>query len=211
MNAAYATSGDSSQLLVFLFQTQPLSSPCVFSLVVQRLLFKARFSVSYRGNFKTQISLTYAAPDLSFWYTYKELATRGAVVFSTSALAGAFNGLICYAISKDLNGHNGWLAWRWIFLIEGIMPITFSFVVFTLLPVSPEKLKFGFSKAESKLASQRSLRSHNNPDAKMEWKKILTPLLEIHFWLIAIMACAGHFCLSSLSNFLPAIIKVSPF
>src|SRR6187402_2278952 len=111
-------------------------------------------------------------------------------------MAGAFNGLISYGIATDLNGRNGWLAWRWIFLIEGIMPMAFSFVVFALLPASPEKLRFGFTKAESELASRRSLRSHNSPDAKMEWKKILTPLFEIHFWLITIMACAGHFCIS---------------
>lgn len=155
------------------------------------------------GSYRTD-----AATDLSFWYTYSELATRGAVVFSTSALAGAFNGLVSYGIARDLNGHNGWLAWRWIFLIEGIMPVAFSIVVMLLLPATPEKVRFGFSAAERQLASQRSLRSHNSPDAKLEWKKILTPLFEIHFWLITIMGCAGHFCLSSFANFLPAIILV---
>ncbi|KAH8812947.1 major facilitator superfamily domain-containing protein [Xylogone sp. PMI_703] len=144
---------------------------------------------------------------LSFWYTYKEIATRGAIVFSTSALAGAFNGLISYGIATTLDGRNGWRAWRWIFLIEGIMPMAFSFVVFALLPPTPRGIRFGFTQSEIELAEQRSLRSHNSPDAKLEWKKIPTPLLEIHFWLITIMGCCGHFCLSSLSNFLPVIIR----
>jgi sugar phosphate permease len=150
-----------------------------------------------------------STPDLSFWYTYRELATRGAIVFSTSALAGAFNGLISYAISSTLEGKNGWRAWRWIFLIEGVMPIFASFFVLALLPGTPQETKFGFNKTEIALAERRSLRAHNSPDAKLEWKKILTPLSEIHFWLITIMSCAGHFCISSLSNFLPAIINVS--
>jgi hypothetical protein len=52
------------------------------------------------------------SPDLSFWYTYTELATRGAIFWSTSALAGSFNGLIAYGIVLNLDGDKGWSAWR---------------------------------------------------------------------------------------------------
>ncbi|CAM1506002.1 Fc.00g116390.m01.CDS01 [Cosmosporella sp. VM-42] len=45
---------------------------------------------------------------LSFWYKYSELATRGAVFYSMSTIAGAFNGLIAYAITKDLDGGFGY-------------------------------------------------------------------------------------------------------
>lgn len=146
---------------------------------------------------------------MSFWYTYRELATRGAVFFSASSLASAFNGLISYGIAKNLNGAHGWLAWRWIFLIEGVMPIAVSALVIIFVPPTPETARFGFSKAEKILAANRAARSHNDPEAKFEWRKVLTGLLEVQFWLLAIMACAGHYCLSSFSNFLPAIINVS--
>jgi MFS family permease len=56
---------------------------------------------------------------LTFFYKRNELATRGSIYFATSAVAGSANGLLSYAILKDLNGASGWLAWRWIFLIEG--------------------------------------------------------------------------------------------
>ena len=56
---------------------------------------------------------------LSFWYKREELATRGAIFFATSAVAGAFNGMISYGIAKSLTGANGWEPWRWLFLIEG--------------------------------------------------------------------------------------------
>lgn len=35
------------------------------------------------------------------------------------AVAGSMNGLIAYGIQIHLNHLNGWLAWRWLFLIEG--------------------------------------------------------------------------------------------
>jgi MFS family permease len=57
---------------------------------------------------------------LSFWYTNQELATRGAIFQSVSSLAGAFNGLLAYAIAKELGGHKGWASWKWIFFVEGV-------------------------------------------------------------------------------------------
>lgn len=50
---------------------------------------------------------------LSFWYKYSELATRGSILYSTSTLAGALNGLIAFSIEENLDGKNGWEAWRW--------------------------------------------------------------------------------------------------
>ena len=38
------------------------------------------------------------------------------------ALAGSTNGLLTYAMLKTLNNVRGWLAWKWIFFIEGLKP-----------------------------------------------------------------------------------------
>jgi MFS family permease len=56
---------------------------------------------------------------LSLWYKRDELATRGAIFFGMSAIAGAFNGIIAYGIEKNLAEAGGWAPWRWLFLIEG--------------------------------------------------------------------------------------------
>ncbi|KUL91331.1 hypothetical protein ZTR_01835 [Talaromyces verruculosus] len=145
---------------------------------------------------------------LSFWYQYSELATRGAIFYSMSTLAGAFNGLIAYGITKNLNGANGWKAWRWIFLIEGILPCAFAFVVLFLLPDSPESLRFGFNPEEKALIVRRARNTHNTSEAKLQMKKIPLVLMSLHFWLLLAIACCGHFCIGSMSNFLPAIIEV---
>ena len=146
--------------------------------------------------------------DLSFWYQYKELATRGSIFYSMTTIGGAFNGLIAYAITKNLNGTGGWLAWRWIFLIEGILPVGASFFVLFLLPDSPATTRFGFSEQEREMALARSMRAHNNFDEKLDYKKILRPLKSLSFWMMVFIACCNHFCSSSMSNFLPAIVQV---
>lgn len=147
--------------------------------------------------------------DLSFWYQYGELATRGAIFYSMSTVAGAFNGLIAYGIAKDLDGVNNWRAWRWIFLIEGIIPCVFAFVVLFLLPSSPETVRFGFTAEEKVLAVRRSRNAHNSSDVQLEYRKVPLVLTSVHFWLLVGISCCGHFCSGSLSNFLPAIINVS--
>ncbi|KAL6890523.1 MFS general substrate transporter [Trichoderma evansii] len=144
---------------------------------------------------------------LSFWYEYHELATRAAIFFSTSTLAGAFNGLLSYGISKNLNGVNGWSAWKWIFLIEGILPVAFSFIVFAFLPASPSEVRYGFSDAEKEELMKRSKRSHNSSEVRVQPKKILELLKSIHFWLFTLLYCASLFTISSLSSFLPALVR----
>ncbi|KAI0169101.1 putative pantothenate transporter [Hypoxylon sp. FL1284] len=144
---------------------------------------------------------------LSFWYQYHEYATRGAFVSGMSTLAGAFNGLIAYAIAKNLDGKNGWRAWRWIFLIEGIAPVAFSFVVLALLPSHPSQVRWGFSAEEKEHIMRRSARAHNTSEARLRPSHIFRIMLDLHFWLFILMSCASSFCLSSLSNFLPDIIS----
>ncbi|KAJ5453418.1 uncharacterized protein N7458_004374, partial [Penicillium daleae] len=138
---------------------------------------------------------------LSFWYTYPELATRGGIFWGSTSLASAFNGLISYAIQTGLNGKNGWLSWRWIFCIEGIMPIGFGFLLFILLPSTPEKARFGFTQADKDLAVKRSCRAHNPEDAEIRPQKIVTTLLNPVFWLFGVIFSAYHYCNAPITKF----------
>ncbi|KAJ4349416.1 uncharacterized protein N0V89_008031 [Didymosphaeria variabile] len=143
---------------------------------------------------------------LSFWYRYNELATRGAVFDGCSALAGAFNGIIGHQIQVNLEGKNGWRAWRWIFLIEGVIPIGWGFVVIALLPGTPETVRWIFSHKEKEIVIQRSRASHNTGSSKIKVKAVLEVLLHPLFWLLTLMNCCVHITTSSLSNFLPPIL-----
>ena len=139
--------------------------------------------------------------DLSFWYTWRELATRGAIFYSMSALAGSFNGLIAYAIQKNLNGVGGFSAWEWIFLIEGIVPIGCSVLLLVFLPHHPEKKHWLITEEEQQLAIKRSSKAFNPIDAKVRINAILSPLLELRFWLLSAMYAFNHYANGSLKNF----------
>lgn len=145
---------------------------------------------------------------LSFWYTYSELATRGAIFYSTSALAGSFNGLLAYAIQLNLDGTNGWSAWRWIFFIEGLVPMGWAFVVFFFLPRTPETApSLYFTPEEKEVLVSRSRSAQNTGESKIQPKLILKLLIDPKFWLLSCVDMGTHFCSSSLSHFLPDILE----
>lgn len=112
---------------------------------------------------------------LSFWYRYNELATRGALFDGCAALAGAFNGIIGHQIQVNYDGKNGWRAWRWIFLIEGVVPIGWGFVVAALLPSTPESVRGIFTKPEKEVIILRSRSSHNTGSSKIKVKVCSEP------------------------------------
>lgn len=162
---------------------------CTVKATTYAQLMAIRFLVGVTEAF-IQGSILY----LSFWYRYNELATRGAIIFSTSALAGSFNGLLSYGVQKNLGGINGWNAWQWIFFVEGLIPIIWGFVVLVLLPTTPENVRLGFTEDEKRLIVRRSRASHNTGDGTIRPKLILKLLIDPKFWLTTAINCGNHFC-----------------
>lgn len=74
---------------------------------------------------------------LSAWYTRKELGFRTAILYSGSLLSGAFSGLISAGITNGLDGSRHLRAWRWLFIVEGVITVVIAFAAFFILPNFP--------------------------------------------------------------------------
>ena len=74
---------------------------------------------------------------LSSWYTRKELGLRTAILYSGSLMSGAFSGLITAGIISGMDGKGGLRAWRWLFIIEGVVTIVIAFAAYFVLPDFP--------------------------------------------------------------------------
>ena len=74
---------------------------------------------------------------LSSWYTRKELGFRIAMLYSGALISGAFSGLITAGIKNGLDGARGLRAWRWMFIIEGVITIFVAFCAYLALPNFP--------------------------------------------------------------------------
>ncbi|KIY02918.1 uncharacterized protein Z520_01383 [Fonsecaea multimorphosa CBS 102226] len=90
---------------------------------------------------------------LSLWYKRYEMQTRMALFYSAASLAGAFSGLLAFAIEK-MDGVAGLAAWRWIFILEGLVPVAISFTLYWVLPDSPATARF-LTKEERLFATNR--------------------------------------------------------
>lgn len=78
---------------------------------------------------------------IGMWYKRKEAQKRYTFFFASTTLAGAFGGLLASAIGK-MDGVPGYLGWRWVFILEGILTCLVSFVIFFAIPDFPEDVKW---------------------------------------------------------------------
>ncbi|KAF7193225.1 putative transporter [Pseudocercospora fuligena] len=78
---------------------------------------------------------------ISMYYKRYELQWRLSIFFTGSILAGAFSGLLAYAIAK-MDGVAGYSGWRWIFILEGIFTTVVGLCAKWFIPDWPETAKF---------------------------------------------------------------------
>lgn len=62
---------------------------------------------------------------------------RQALFYSAASIAGAFSGLLAFAIAK-MDGVGGYRGWRWIFILEGLLTVIVAVAAYFLMPDYPD-------------------------------------------------------------------------
>ncbi|EIM91329.1 MFS general substrate transporter [Stereum hirsutum FP-91666 SS1] len=76
----------------------------------------------------------------SFWYSPKEMVPRILALYAAGAAANAVSGFLAYAIS--FTDRAGFAGWRWLFIIEGAVPVIMGIATFWVYPDFPETSKW---------------------------------------------------------------------
>lgn len=97
---------------------------------------------------------------LTQWYCSKELQFRQALFFSAASIAGAFSGLLAFAIAK-MDGTGGLEGWRWIFILEGVLTVLVAFVAYYWLYDYPDTAKFLTDDERAFIQHRLKYDSHN--------------------------------------------------
>ena len=110
---------------------------------------------------------------IGMWYRRAEAQKRFSFFFSSTSLAGAFGGLLAAALS-NMSGLRGYKAWRWVFIIEGLLTCVVSFLFFFVIPDFPENAKF-LNEGERKYVQQRLEADQGRAalDRPIQWKDIV--------------------------------------
>ncbi|KAJ5614025.1 MFS transporter [Penicillium herquei] len=147
------------------------------------------------------------------WYPPNIIQQRLALLYTASAISGAFSGLLAYAIS-NMGGLRGIAGWRWIFILEGIVPTLFGFLLPFLLPDSPGKVSWLTSEEKVFLNlrfRQTGDRSVEGEGDKFSWSLLLETMLDWKILLAVLMAMVNAAPNAAFSYTMPTIINKMGF
>lgn len=90
---------------------------------------------------------------------------RQALFYGSATTAGAFSGLLAFAIAK-MNGIGGYEGWRWIFILEGLLTVAVAVLAFFIMPDYPDTVKFLTTREKEfvhwRLANDNNLKKNVN-------------------------------------------------
>ncbi|BFZ64862.1 hypothetical protein YB2330_006015 [Saitoella coloradoensis] len=147
---------------------------------------------------------------LSSWYTPRELGQRTALLYSGSLLSGAFGGLISAGILKGMQGAGGLDAWRWLFIIEGLMTIVVAVVAIFILPDFPATTKW-LTEEERIIAQYRLIEASGaTPGVPTEdvglWKGFRMGLKDYKIYVLMLIQTAITTS-ACFTNYFPTMVK----
>ncbi|KAH8647377.1 major facilitator superfamily domain-containing protein [Xylariales sp. PMI_506] len=148
---------------------------------------------------------------LTLWYKRYEYQRRFSFFYASASLAGAFSGLLAFAIEK-MDGIGGRTGWQWIFILEGLVPILMSFVVWYILPDSPEAARF-LKKEEKEFIINRiavetgSGKGHVTNQDKIKKHHVIAALTEWKTWVMITVFWANTVGVYGFTATVPTVIE----
>ncbi|EOD47392.1 Major facilitator superfamily [Neofusicoccum parvum] len=143
---------------------------------------------------------------LTMVYRREEQAKRVSYLFVCTAIAGAFGGLLAYAI-LHMDGVGNYAGWRWVYIIEGIFSILVAFVVYFGLPNDPSNAYF-LNAEEKELMRVRAIqRQAYMGSEEFDWNEVKLALVDPKVYLSGAIQFCQDILLYGFSTFLPSIIK----
>ncbi|KAH7311927.1 MFS nicotinic acid transporter-like protein [Rhexocercosporidium sp. MPI-PUGE-AT-0058] len=140
---------------------------------------------------------------LSMWYKRTETHYRVALFFSAASLAGAFGGILAFAIAK-MDGVGGI---RWIFILEGLLTVVVSLLAYFFIHNYPSTATFLTPSERSFIHARLSASSDATNTEAFLWSNVRAALSDYKCWLYGLGFHTMSLPLYTLSLFLPTIIK----
>ncbi|KAH7416640.1 major facilitator superfamily domain-containing protein [Cadophora sp. MPI-SDFR-AT-0126] len=127
---------------------------------------------------------------LSMWYFRYDMHKRFSIWYVIGVLGSAFGGIFALLFTQ-MGGLAGYRAWRWIFIMEGIITCLIGILGYIFMVDFPEQ-------------------STDRQDAEVEkfsWSRFLTPALDFKVWVFALMFFCATIGAYSVGFYLPLILK----
>ena len=134
--------------------------------------------------------------------------------YCSSALSGAFSGLLAFAIAK-MDGLGGYEGWRWIFILEGIASVVIGASCFVGLPDSPARSTRWLKPDEIRFLElnhllhrgQRQTEDVQGPKKKLSWTVLWQVVSDPFLYLQALIFMSNAVPNYGLKFTMPQIIR----
>ncbi|KAH7885343.1 major facilitator superfamily domain-containing protein [Phlebopus sp. FC_14] len=141
----------------------------------------------------------------SLYYRRCERSWRVAIFFGGAALAGAFGGILAFAIGL-MDGVSGRRGWQWIFIIEGALTAAISLAAYFIVPTWSHKAKFLSETERVHLLERLRADSDVGTHQSFQWSGVRSAFEDHLVWAYAFLFHGFSFVLYSFSLFLPTIV-----
>ncbi|EIN04644.1 MFS general substrate transporter [Punctularia strigosozonata HHB-11173 SS5] len=141
----------------------------------------------------------------SMYYKRRERHWRVAIFFGGAALAGAFGGILAFAIAK-MDGVGGQPGWAWIFYLEGILTTLVGLSGYYWVPGYPHDAKFLSNRDHQILIARLAADSDAADREPFRAEGVFSAFSDHLVWAYGFLFHGFAFPLYSLSLFLPTII-----
>jgi sugar phosphate permease len=139
------------------------------------------------------------------WYARHECGLRMALFFSAATAAGAFGGILAFAIGK-MAGVGGRGGWSWIFILEGLLTLVVAFIAYWAINDYPRTAKF-LSEPERYEVERRLKDDRSSLADEFNLKYAKDALLDWKIYVHMLITIGIYTPLYSVSLFLPTIVK----
>ncbi|KAL4735280.1 major facilitator superfamily domain-containing protein [Aspergillus similis] len=154
---------------------------------------------------------------ITLWYPRHLAQYRQAMFFSAASVAGAFSGILAWAIAK-MDGVGNYAGWRWIFILEGILTVLvgavapFAMYDFpeTATFLTEEERRYVIHALRTQASGQDTLRAGGDAveeQAKFRPRYVLDALTDWQIYVGLFMYWGITCPLYGISFFLPSIIR----
>ncbi|KAI9281523.1 major facilitator superfamily domain-containing protein [Sporodiniella umbellata] len=138
---------------------------------------------------------------MSLWYTRREYGQRISLFWSFSSLAGAFGGLIAYAISQISS--ESLKPWQWLFLVEGGPTVVLALFSAWYLPNQPSTASFLNAEEKRRVEDRLSL---ENGEGEWSWSLAFSVFKDWKLYIYMAIYITGTSALQGVTLFLPSIV-----
>jgi len=139
-------------------------------------------------------------------YPPKSQGKRVAVLYITIALSGALGGLFAYGV-QSMGARHGLSAWRWLFIVEGIISLVLGLICWISLPTAPETAWFLTAEERSVVMNIKEQNQPFKETKALEWSQVLMALTDPFLYLASVSLFCSSIALFGFGTFLPTLLK----